>query len=130
MRERIEQELALLRQHYAEVDFVPEGMWIRISPVRTGPGWGMDPVSVAFQVPTGFPGAPPYGFYVPVGLTHNGNPPQSYNNQPPTRPPFEGEWGMFSWAHDAGWRATSDIVTGSNLFNWSLSFRDRFREGA
>ena len=130
MQDRVEQELALLRHHFAEVDYVTEGGWVRVWPVRTGPGWSSDAVPVAFQIPTGFPGTPPYGFYVPVGLTYHGEPPQSYNARPPTRPPFEGEWGMLSWAHDGSWRATSNIVTGSNLFNWSLSFQDRFREGA
>ena len=130
MDERIEQELALLRRHYEQVEYVAEGRWVRIWPVTTGLGWSENPVAAAFQIPTGFPGAPPYGFYVPVGLVHNGKEPQSYQAKAQSQPPFEGEWAMFSWAHDGSWRATSDLITGSNLFNWSRSFRDRFAEGS
>jgi hypothetical protein len=129
MNERIEEELALLRHDYDEVEYVAEGGWVRVWPVTTGPGWSEDPVPAAFQIPAGFPGAPPYGFYVPVGLTHNGGQPQNYQARASSQPPFGGEWAMFSWAQDGGWRATSDLVTGSNLLNWSRSFRDRFAEG-
>jgi hypothetical protein len=130
MQERIEQELSLLRRHYAEVEYRPEGRWVRIWPVATGPGWNLDPIPVSFQIPAGFPGTPPYGFFVPSGLTHQGAQPQSYESRTATQPPFERDWGMFSWAHDGSWRATSSVVNGSNLFNWTRSFRDRFAEGA
>jgi hypothetical protein len=130
MDERIEQELALLRRYYEQVEYVPEGRWVRIWPVMTGSGWSEDPVAAAFQIPSGFPGAPPYGFYVPAGLLHHGKQPQNYQPEAPSQLPFEGRWAMFSWAQDGSWRATSDLVSGSNLFNWSRSFRDRFAEGA
>jgi hypothetical protein len=130
MDERIEEELALLRRHYGELDYRPEGRWVRVWPVVTGAGWSQDPVAAAFQIPVGFPGTPPYGFYVCSGLAHEGKQPQSYQPRASTQPPFEGDWAMFSWAHDGSWRATSDVVSGSNLFNWTRSFRDRFAEGA
>ena len=130
MDERIEDELRLLRRHFEQVDYVAEGRWVRIWPVETGSGWSHNTVAAVFQIPTGFPGAPPYGFYVPVGITHNGSEPQNYQPIAPSQPPFEGEWAMFSWAPDESWRATSDLVTGSNLSNWARSFRDRFAEGA
>lgn len=126
----MEEELALLRERYEQVDYVTEGRWIRVQPVRTGAGWSQDPVPAAFQIPSGYPGTPPYGFYVPAGLTYNGREPQSYQRAPSTQPPFEGEWDMFSWQQDGDWRAKVDVVTGSNLLNWIRSFRDRFAEGA
>ena len=130
MRERIEQELELLRRRYADVDYREVGDWVRIHPVPTAAGWSQPEISVAFQIPQGYPGTPPYGFYVPRGLNYGGAQPQSYQDLAGTQPPFEGEWGMFSWAHDSGWRATGDVVGGSNLLNWTMSFADRFREGA
>jgi hypothetical protein len=130
MRDRIEQELDLLRRRYAEVDHREDGDWVRIHPVPTAAGWSKEVIPVAFQIPQGYPGTPPYGFYVPRGLNHQGGQPQSYQDLAGTQPPFPGEWGMFSWAHDTGWRPTGDIIGGSNLLNWTLSFADRFREGA
>lgn len=129
MDERIEQELELLRKRYEEVEYVAEGRWVRVCPVRTGAGWSQAAISAAFQIPGGYPGTPPYGFYVPAGFTHNGAQPQSYQPMP-SQPPFDGQWGMFSWQQDGNWRPTADLVAGSNLLNWIRTFSDRFAEGA
>ena len=129
MIDRIEAEIALLRKHYQVVDFVSEGRWARLQPYRTGAGWSIDPIAVAFQVPIGFPGAPPYGFYVPADLRHGGAVPGNYQPNP-KQPPFDGRWAMLSWATDGSWFPTADLMTGSNLLNWVLSFADRFAQGA
>ena len=129
MRDRMETELRLLRQRYAEVEATDAYDWIRIFPVRTGDGWSSDPVAVAFQVPAGFPATPPYGFFVPAGLTFRGTQPGSFQPRPSIQPPFPRPWAMFSWQHDGGWRPTGDLVTGSNLLNWTRTFALRFAEG-
>jgi len=129
MEARIEAELTLLGRQYTKVDFVEQGRWVMIAPVLIGVGWSMKEVPIAFQIPPGFPGTPPYGFYVPAGLTYNGHQPQSFQPQA-SGVPFSGAWSMFSWGHESGWRATADVVTGSNLFNWARSFALRFAEGA
>lgn len=130
MEDRIRKEIQLLRTRYEEVEYRPEGRWVRLWPVPTAPGWTVDPLPAAFQIPTGYPGTPPYGFYVPSGLTFNGKAPQNCQPSPSSPPPFQGGWMMLSWTHQQGWHATSDLVTGSNLLNWALSFSDRFEEGA
>ncbi|HXG06097.1 MAG TPA: hypothetical protein VNI77_02085 [Nitrososphaera sp.] len=86
---------------------------------------------MAFQIPlAGYPGVPPYGIYAPAGLTFKGVLPDNYTEPASAQPPFGGTWGVFSWTPEDGqWRATADLVTGSNLLNWVLSFADRFREG-
>lgn len=129
MQERIAQELALLRQRYADVEYRQEGQWVRIGAYPLPAGWNRPVTDVAFQVPPAYPGTPLYGIYVPVGLTFNGSRPNNYTEPAGTPAPFVGTWGVFSWAHTEEWRPTADLVAGSNLLNWVISFADRFREG-
>lgn len=126
---RVAAELALLRTYYKDVD--EQGGWVRIRnyPV-SGPGWGNELLDIAFQIPTGYPGTPPYGIYVPIGLRYQGNVPKNYREPADNKPPFDGNWGFFSWTPDDGqWRPTASLVSGSNLLNFVRSFADRLREG-
>lgn len=132
MIERLEKEMELLRTYDGEIEFREEGQWmlIRGFSAPTEPVWTPAIFDVCFQIPAGYPGAPPYGFYVPRGIRCAGNPPHgNYNATPPSSPPFEGEWGFFSWSHDSSWRPTTDLQTGSNLSNFVHSFTDRLRQG-
>ena len=130
MLERIEQELALLRQRYPDLEYREEGRWVRVPSFRICPGWNREMTDIAFQIPVGFPGAPPYGIYTPAGLMFNGSDPKDYKEPSPTQPPFSGSWGIFSWTTlDGKWQATADLTQGSTLLNWVTGFADRFREG-
>ena len=129
MQERIDAELALLHGRYADLEYVSGGRWLRIPSYPLPPGWNRPVTEVAFQIPTGYPGAPPYGIYVPGGLTFQGAKPNRYTDPAPTQPPFPGAWAVFSWTPDGEWRATADVRSGSNLINWATGFAARFREG-
>jgi hypothetical protein len=130
MQRRIEQELDLLRKRFPNLEYVEEGHWIKIPAYSMPPGWSQPASDTAFQIPIGYPGAPPYGFYAPAGLRFNGQRPNNYTEPSANRPPFGGDWGMFSWApNDGQWRATADLSTGCNLLNWVLGFADRFKGG-
>ena len=130
MEERIEKELALFRQRYADLEYKEEGRWVRIPSYPLPEGWNQSSTEVVFQIPIGFPGTPPYGIYAPAGLLFKGDRPNNYTEPAPTGPPFPGTWGIFSWTPDDGqWRPTADVVSGSNLLNWVMGFADRFREG-
>lgn len=130
MNERIRQELELLRRRYPDLEYKEEGQWARIPSYQLPAGWNRSSTEVAFQIPVGHPGTPPYGIYVPAGLSFNGIRPDKYNEPASTHPPFSGTWGMFSWSPaDGQWRPTADLTTGSNLLNWVLGFGDRFRAG-
>lgn len=130
MQERIEAELALLRSRYPDLEYRPDGRWIKIPKYPLTKDWNRSESDTAFQIPEGFPGVPPYGFYVPVGITCGGARPDSYTEPAATQPPFGGTWGFFSWTPEDGqWRATADPATGSNLLNWVIGFAQRFREG-
>lgn len=130
MQQRIEQELELLRKRYPDLEYRSEGHWIRIPSYPLPEGWNRNATDMAFQIPTGFPGTPPYGICIPAGLTFNGTRPNNYAEPAPTQPPFGGSWGILSWAPaDGQWRATADPVAGSNLGTWIRGCSDRFNEG-
>ena len=130
MEERIKQELALLHRHFPDLEYKEGGQWVRILSYRLPEGWNRSSTDAVFQIPVGFPGVPPYGIYVPIGLLFQEAAPQNYKEPAPTQPPFPGKWGIFSWAPaDGQWRATADLSTGYNLLNWVMGFADRFREG-
>ncbi len=130
MKERIETELKLLRKAFPDTEYREEGYWFRIPAYLVPDGiWNVDKVAVAFQAPVGYPGQPPYAFYVQPGLRVKGTD-QKPNNyeEPASGVPFEGVWAKFSWQHEL-WRPTADISSGSNLLNYVRTFADRFREG-
>jgi hypothetical protein len=129
MHERIEQELVLLRNRWPDIEYQAEGHWFRIPGYELTTGWNRPATDVAFQPHVSHPGTPPYGFYVPAGITFHGQRPDSYTEPSPTQPPFGGVWGIFSWAVDGDWRPAADPGAGANLLIWALGFAKRFRDG-
>lgn len=135
--DRIEGELDLLRKFYPDIEY-DESAKIFVIPTYTiqTDFWSSKTVRLAFQVPSGYPGQPPYAFYIEGGLKlreksdqaadqHVDKIPSNYAECP--LPPFGGTWGMFSWAHE-NWKPTADLSSGSNLLNFVQSFKDRFAE--
>ncbi len=129
MQPRLEQELALLSKRYPGMEYREAGQWVRIPGYPLAEGWNRTSTDVAFQIPTSYPGTPPYGIYVPASITFKNEKPDHYREPSDNQPPFGGSWGIFSWAVEGEWRATADLVTGSNLANWVSGFADRFRQG-
>jgi hypothetical protein len=126
VEERIQKELKLLRRHWPNLEYRPDCRWVRIPSYRLPEGWSLTRTEAAFQIPIGYPETPPYGICVPAGLTIRGLRPNNYAE--PASVPFPGAWGLLSWTPQS-WYPTADLVTGSNLRSWVLSFADRFREG-
>ena len=130
MNERIEAELALVQQRFPEVEYLDEGCWFRVLSYQLPEGWNLSETDVAFQIAQGYPGQPPYGFYVPSGILFQGNQPNNYTEPVSNQPPFGGTWGQFSWAPaDGQWKPAADVHQGSNLLNWVNGFAGRFRDG-
>jgi hypothetical protein len=130
MQDRIEQEIALLRRYYQGLDYRPDGQWALVPSYPLPPGWNKEATPVSFQIQLSYPGTPPYGIYVPAGLTYNGARANSYTEPANNRPPFEGSWGVFSWQPaDGEWRPMANITSGTNLLTWVRGFADRFKEG-
>lgn len=129
--ERIEAELRFLRNKYSSLKYHTAGQWVLIPNYQFGNSWFPNQGEVAFQIPlNGFPGTPPYGIYVHVGIRHRGNLPNNYKEPSPAQPPFQGTWGVFSWSPESGfWRPGATVESGTNLLNWVDGFSARFKEG-
>lgn len=134
MRARIEQEFALLRQHYPDAEHSEHAGedWFKLPRYPFPSGWriGEDPIDtgpVAFRVGAAYPSGEPYGFLAPAGINFEGSPPGNPGSS--IAPPFEGSWQHFSWAPN-GWAPTNDVRRGSNLLVWARSFAQRLKEGA
>lgn len=135
MRPRIEQELTLLRQVYDEVEHAEEAGedWFQLPRFAIPPGWqnggkSVDQMPVAFLIKGDYPGAAPYGFLTPKGVTFKDAEPKN-TGKPPKPVPFPGEWLHFSWSVE-NWAATVDVKKESNLVAWCRSFAVRLKEGA
>jgi hypothetical protein len=131
MNERIEEELKLLRQYYSDVEYTEQGQWVKIKnySIPSGLPWNRQTTDLCFQIPAGYPGTPPYGFYVSAGILFDGKPPDNYQEPAQNSPPFQGTWGFFSWQNDSSWLPKADPRAGSNLLNFVRTFRDRFNGG-
>lgn len=132
VEERLRQEHELLLKFYAGT--LRNGLWFLIPsyPIAAGTGWNRASTPIAFQAQGNHPAAPPYGFHVSAGILCNNAKPGSYTEPSSTKPPFDGDWGMFSWQIGDGvpWIPRADLVSGSNLLNFVRSIADRFSEGA
>jgi hypothetical protein len=134
MRPRIEQELALLRSFYPDIEHKEHGGedWFRLPRYAFPAGWriGNEPIVAApivFKIVASYPTGEPYGFAAPTGINFNGTPPQ--NTGSAVSPPFKGSWQHFSWAPD-GWAPSGDPRKEPNLLSWVRSFAQRLKEGA
>lgn len=127
MYDRIEAELGLLRTRFCDLEYRPDGRWVRIPSYPLPAGWNRTHTDIAFQIPTQYPANPPYGFYVPVGLTYDGQRPNNCADN--NAPLFGGNWMLFSWQPDGNWIPAADPRSGHNLLNWAIGFRQRFAEG-
>jgi len=132
LQDRLKAEMNLLCHFFPAAQWHPSGAggWVRIPGYKFPSAiWNRTSDTVCFEVPVGYPGQAPYGFYVSTGLRLlNGALPQAYQEGATT--PFGGSWGKFSWSHDGTWRPTGDISSGGNLTNFVFTFADRLRESS
>jgi hypothetical protein len=134
MRARIQQEFALLQQHYSGVEHKEHAGedWFKLARYPFPTGWqigetSIETASIIFKIGAAYPGGEPYAFLAPMGLNFKGSPPINTTAAPAA--PFEGLWLQFSWAPD-GWSPADDVNKGSNLLIWARSFMHRLKEGA
>ena len=128
MNERIEQELALLRTVYPDLEWHPDSLWVRIPSYALPEGvWKQKAVELAFQMPANLPGQQPYGFWVRPGLElADGRAPNNYT--PSVTIPLGDGWGQFSWSPMV-WQPQAEVTAGSNMLNFVRSIAERLREG-
>lgn len=124
---RLSNEFTHLKGHFSNAK--QKGNWFLIPNYPLPEGWSLKHADIAFRVISGYPGTPPYGFFVPAGLRFKDTLPGSYQEAINDVPPFDGIWGMFSWSPE-DWRSSDDVASGYNLLNFALSFGVRLKEGA
>jgi hypothetical protein len=125
---RVDGELALLREAWPGLQYEPNGQWVFLPGYPLPVGWSRTSTGVAFQIPGGPPGQPPYAFHVDGPLTFQGAQPAHYTH-PAGAVPFPGDWATFSWAPQS-WAWAEDPADGANMRAFARSFADRFAEGA
>jgi hypothetical protein len=131
--ERLEQELALLRSGYPDLEYraVDGAHWVRIPAYTVPSGWERDGVAVesaeiVFQIPAQ-PGQAPYAFYVRPAITlAGGAAPSNYTATATT--PWGSDFAQFSWAPLEQWVPKADIRAGANMLNFARSFGERLKE--
>ncbi len=124
---RLASEFNHLKGHFTNAK--QRESWFLIPGYPLPDGWSLQHADIAFRVISGYPGTPPYGFFVPAGLRFKDTLPSNYQEAINDVPPFDGAWGMFSWSPE-DWRSSDDVAGGYNLLNFALSFAVRLREGA
>lgn len=130
MEERIQQEFLLIRKYFPNCKIDENKRWILLPNFKLPEGlsWNKTIMDICIEIRPGYPGTPPYGIYVPSDLRFDGKEPQSWQLKASNHPSFSGSWGMISWS-PIQWMPGSDVIRGSNLLNFILSFSDRFKEG-
>lgn len=132
--ERLEQELALLRSAYPDLEYLAADggvHWVRIPAYPVPGGWAhagnaITAAEIAFQIPTQ-PGQAPYAFYVrPAFTLADGGTPGNYSGGALT--PWGNDFAQFSWAPSEPWAPKADISAGANMLRFARSFADRFKE--
>lgn len=131
MDDRISEEIQLLKKYYPDLEYDVNNNCIKIPnySIPKDMSWNMESVDICFFIPIGYPGSPPYGFFVSEGLNFNNQPLNNTNINPSIKPQFAGNWILVSWSHDNNWRPNADIRKGSNLLNFVRTFADRFKDG-
>lgn len=131
--ERLDQELALLRSAYPDLEYrdVDGAHWVRIPAYSVPDGWAhqgdaVNEAEIAFQIPAET-GQAPYAFYVrpPITLSAGGTP---TNYTPSAATPWGSDFAQFSWSPNEAWVPKADIRAGANMLNFAHSFSDRLGE--
>jgi hypothetical protein len=117
MRERLVEELDLLRQLFPDVQHGND--WVLVPAYRLPPErFNLDITPVLFSIPVGYPNTGPDNFFVSVSLRlKDGALALGFNPNPnsSTGPaPIPGDWGWFSW-HPSSWRPMAKPELGDNF---------------
>lgn len=119
MESRIQEEIALLRQHFPKLEHSEKWDWVRI-PEFPLPSdrFNLQHTPLLFRLPSSYPQAGPDNFFVDVGLRlKDGTTPPAFNANAESSSgpaPVPGSWGWFSW-HPQAWRPAATVEGGDNL---------------
>ena len=120
MRERLEQEFALLRVEHQDAQLGEN--WVLLPHYVLPRGrFNLIETPLLFVVPLGYPNTGPDNFFVSAALRlQNGAIAPGFNqnaNSSSGVAPVPGDWGWFSW-HPQSWRPTANPADGDNLLTF------------
>jgi hypothetical protein len=121
----IENQLALLRGAFPDVEYLPAEHWCRIAQFKVPPGWSAEVVELCFRI-TESEAIAPYGFWVRPALTLPGGA-MPTNCAAGVQTGFGAGWAQFSWA-PVTWRPAVNGDAGDNILHFVRSFADRLKE--
>lgn len=131
---RVDEELALLRVRFPDLEYRPEGQWIRLPEYKVpAEVWVPAVVQIAFQIPPAVATAP-YAFHAralageSAELRLAGDA-AILNTTQPTTTPWGSDWTTFSWQLEA-WEPATPIEAGTTMLQFARSIASRFAEGA
>jgi hypothetical protein len=126
---RLEEEYNLLLKRFPKAQYHADGRWFLVPDYPLPEGWGLDTITLVFQLPDGYPQTLPYGFYVPSGLRFRGNLPGNFTDLAGAVPPVgTGSWGFFS-GNPETWAPSTTVSEGSNVVAWIHAIGERLKEG-
>lgn len=125
---RVNDELEHLQRHFDGVECIEDNgsYWLRVPGLVLESYCAPADIPIVFSLTKGFPGAPPYGFFVPANTTRHGKP--VADQAPPAQPPFVGDWRFVSH-QPVSWRPAASVTNGDNLWGWVRSIRDCIGHG-
>ena len=126
MTSRIEQEFQLLLNAYPNARLSDH--WVLVPGYPLPKGWSKACVDTCFQIREPYPQTSPYGIHVLGGLRFEGARHSNYTEPSSHKPPFDGDWAIFSW-EAVLWQPGADPSSGHNLLTWVAGFATRFKEG-
>lgn len=127
MKDRLDEEIALLRKEYQAVRHGENYDWVVVEDVQLPDEYNRDGTDVLVFIPSGYPETPPDNFFVPNGLQlSNGGQIDNFSKNHQTHE--GGQWDRFSWHEEAGWSPSKDVEDGSNLLTFMGTVEDRLEE--
>jgi hypothetical protein len=94
MKERIREEIELLRKKYPSLQNADNFDWVMIPDLPLPGHWNRTQTKLLFLIPPTYPHTPPDNFYVETGLRlKNGNNPSNYREGAGV--PVGGAWASF-----------------------------------
>lgn len=127
MADRIDEELALLRQRYPNAKLGPDGRSILVEDWKLRPGWNSGQTRLLVVVPPGYPTTPPDNFYTAPELRlADGREP---GNASSIVDLVGLKWRQFSYHVEASdWRTHAVITQGHNLSTFFEGVERRLSE--
>ncbi|MDP9225940.1 MAG: hypothetical protein M3P18_19310 [Actinomycetota bacterium] len=127
MRDRILEELVLVRAVYGGASAGPDAAWVKLDNRDLIAGWNRSSTPILIEIPIGYPAVPPDNFFTAADLRlADGRVP---SNTMGIKVIDGSEWLGFSHHAEGGtWQAHADLAQSHTLVDYVASVLDRLGE--